>query len=98
VLGAMGVYRAAFVSIAQTTPLAGILGHKVQVPIVAIGGEKSLGGKVGEMVKTVAQHVEDYVIHNCGHFVPEERQDEIVRHIVTMTAKLNPNIKGSNLT
>jgi pimeloyl-ACP methyl ester carboxylesterase len=98
VLGAMGVYRAAFISIEQTAPLAGILGHKVQVPVVAIGGKKSLGGKVGEMVKTVAQHVEDYVIPNCGHFVPEERPDEIVRHIVTMTAKLNPNIKGSNLT
>ena len=98
VLGAMGVYRAAFVTIDQTAPLAGILGRKVQVPIVAIGGEKSLGGKVGEMVKTVAKNVEDYVIPNCGHFVPEERPEEIVRHIITMTAKLNPNIKGSNLT
>ena len=44
VLGAMGVYRAAFTSIAQTDPLAGGLlrGHKVKVPIVALGGEKSL--------------------------------------------------------
>jgi pimeloyl-ACP methyl ester carboxylesterase len=88
VLGAMGVYRAAFVTIEQTAPLAGILGHKVQVPVVAIGGEKSLGGKVGEMVKTVAQHVDRYVIPNCGHFVPEECPDEIVRHIVSMTAKV----------
>ena len=87
VLGAMGVYRAAFVSIAQTTPLAEI-SHQVTVPIVALGGEKSLGGKVGEMVKAVAQHVEDYVIPNCGHFVPEEYPDEIVRHILTMTAKV----------
>jgi pimeloyl-ACP methyl ester carboxylesterase len=97
VLGAMGVYRAAFVTIEQTTPLAEI-GHKVQVPVVALGGEKSLGSKVGEMVKTIAKNVERDVISNCGHFVPEECPDEIVRHIVTMTAKLNPNIKGSNLT
>jgi pimeloyl-ACP methyl ester carboxylesterase len=88
VLGAMGVYRAAFVTIEQTTPLAGILGHKVQVPVVVIGGEQGLGGKVGEMVKTVVQNVERYVIPNCGHFVPEECPDEIVRHIVAMTAKI----------
>jgi pimeloyl-ACP methyl ester carboxylesterase len=97
VLGAMGVYRAAFITIAQTTPLTEI-GHQVTVPVVALGGEKGLGGKVGKTVKAVAQHVEDYLIPNCGHFMPEECPDEIVRHLVTMTAKLNPNIKGSNLT
>jgi pimeloyl-ACP methyl ester carboxylesterase len=73
---AMGVYRAAFVTIEQTTPLAEI-GHQVTVPVVALGGEKSLGSKVGEMVKAVAKNVEDYVIPNCGHFVPEERPEEI---------------------
>jgi pimeloyl-ACP methyl ester carboxylesterase len=87
VLGAMGVYRAAFVTIEQTTPLAEI-GHQVTVPVVAIGGERGLGGKVGEMVKTIAQNVDRYIIPNCGHFVPEECPDEIVRHIITMTAKI----------
>jgi pimeloyl-ACP methyl ester carboxylesterase len=87
VLGAMGVYRAAFITIEQTTPLAGI-GHQVTVPVVALGGEKGLGGKVGEMVKAVAQHVEQYIIPNCGHFVPEECPDEIISHIAAMTAKV----------
>ena len=46
VLGAMGVYRAAFASIEQTEPLAGLLtGHKVKVPVVALGGEQGLGEK-----------------------------------------------------
>jgi pimeloyl-ACP methyl ester carboxylesterase len=90
VLGAMGVYRAAFITIEQTTSLAGI-GHQVTVPVVALGGEKGLGGKVGEMVKTVAKHVDRYIIPNCGHFVPEECPDEIVRHIITMTAKVVVN-------
>jgi pimeloyl-ACP methyl ester carboxylesterase len=87
VLGAMGVYRAAFITIEQTTPLAGI-DRQVTVPVVAIGGEKGLGGKVGEMVKAVAQHVEQYIIPNCGHFVPEECPDEIISHIAAMTAKV----------
>jgi pimeloyl-ACP methyl ester carboxylesterase len=87
VLGAMGVYRAAFVSTEQTTPLAEI-DRQVRVPVVALGGEKGLGAKVGEMVKTIARNVEHYVIPNCGHFLPEECPDEIVRHLAMMTAKV----------
>jgi len=26
-------------------------------------------------------------IVKCGHFIPEERPDEVVRHILAMTAK-----------
>lgn len=40
VLGAMGIYRAAFTSIQQTEPLTM---NKVTVPVVAIGGAKGLG-------------------------------------------------------
>ncbi len=85
VLGAMGVYRAAFTSIEQTEALAK---SKVSVPVVAIGGEKSLGAKVGEMVKMVAQHVDAETLPDCGHFVPEERPDAVVRHVLAMAAKL----------
>lgn len=88
VLGAMGVYRAAFTSIEQTEPLAGTLtGHKVRVPIVALGGEKALGDKVLEMVKLVAGDVEGEVIADCGHFLPEEHPEEIVRHLQALRAK-----------
>ena len=85
VLGAMGVYRAAFTSIEQTEALAK---SKVSVPVVAIGGEKSLGAKVGEMVKMVAQHVEAETLPGCGHFIPEERPDAVIRHVLAMAAKL----------
>jgi pimeloyl-ACP methyl ester carboxylesterase len=82
VLGAMGVYRAAFTSIEQTEPLAGLLtGHKVTVPVVALGGEKGLGDRVLTMVKMVAKDVEGGVIADCGHFLPEERPEEVVRHV-----------------
>jgi pimeloyl-ACP methyl ester carboxylesterase len=82
VLGAMGVYRAAFTSIQQTEPLTI---HKVKVPVVALGGTKGLGDLVLPMVKMVAENVEGRVIADCGHFVPEERPEEIVRHILAMT-------------
>jgi pimeloyl-ACP methyl ester carboxylesterase len=82
VLGAMGVYRAAFTTIQQTEPLTI---HKVKVPVVALGGTKGLGDLVLPMVKMVCENVEGEVIADCGHFVPEERPQEIVRHILAMT-------------
>ena len=84
VLGAMGVYRAAFTSIEQTEPLTG---HKVKVPVVALGGEKGLGDNVLMMVKLVARDVEGETIPNCGHFLPEEHPEAVVRHIESLVAK-----------
>jgi pimeloyl-ACP methyl ester carboxylesterase len=76
VLGALGVYRAAFKTIEQTTPLKD---NKVEVPVLAIGGDKALGAKVADMVQSVAKHVTGKVIPACGHFIPEERPAEFVR-------------------
>ena len=82
VLGAMGVYRAAFTSIEQTEPLAGLMtGHKVKVPVVALGGEKGLGDKVLTMVKLVAKDATGETIADCGHFLPEEHPEAVVRHV-----------------
>ena len=84
VLGAMGVYRAAVTTIQQTEPLTI---HKVKVPVVALGGTKGLGDHVLPMVKMVCENVEGRVIPDCGHFVPEERPEEIARHVLAMTEK-----------
>ena len=51
VLGALGVYRAAFQTMNQTTSL---VRNKVRVPLVALGGEKAQGERVREMVALVA--------------------------------------------
>jgi pimeloyl-ACP methyl ester carboxylesterase len=89
VLGAMGVYRAAFITMEQTAPL---VGHKVHVPVVALGGEKGLGAKVGEVVKMVAKNVDSGVLKDCGHFFPEERPEEIVRHVQALKARAPNNL------
>ena len=85
VLGAMGIYRAAFTSIGQTEPLTEA---KVTVPVVAIGGAKGLGPKVGEMAKLVAENVEANLLSDCGHFVQEECPDAVVKAVLGMAAKL----------
>jgi pimeloyl-ACP methyl ester carboxylesterase len=75
VLGALGVYRAAFATIDQTTPLKE---DKVLIPVLAIGGEKALGAKVAQMVEAVAKNVTGKVIPACGHFIPEEKPAEFM--------------------
>jgi len=83
VLGAMGVYRAAFTSIAQTEPLTR---RKVSVPVVALGGAKGLGAKIGDMVGMVAEKVDSATLADSGHFLPEERPDEVVRRVLDLAA------------
>ena len=76
VLGSLGVYRAAFTTIDQTAPLKK---DKVEIPVLAIGGEKALGAKVAQMVEAVAKNVTGKVIPACGHFIPEEQPAEFMR-------------------
>lgn len=82
VLGAIGVYRAAFTTIEQTAPLTR---SKVKIPVVAMGGEKGLGGKVGQTVSMVASDVKSVVIPKCGHFLPEEAPDAVVDQLHRLT-------------
>ena len=84
VLGSMGIYRAAFASIAQTEPLTA---KKVTVPVIALGGEKGLGTKVGEMVAMVADDVEAHTLAGCGHFITEEQPAVVVDHILALSAR-----------
>jgi len=90
VLGSMGVYRAAFTTMEQTAPL---VSNKVRVPVVALGGEQAQGAHVREMVEMVAENVTGGSIVECGHFIPEERPDEVVRQVLAMTTN-TANILG----
>jgi len=83
VLASMGVYRAAFTSIAQTEPL---LHNKIRVPVVAIGGRAGLGSRVGDMMALVAETVERVLLADSGHFVAEESPDQVVRHTLAAIA------------
>jgi pimeloyl-ACP methyl ester carboxylesterase len=82
VLGALGVYRAAFRTVDQTEPLAA---NKVSIPVTAVGGELSRGDHVRAMLESVAETVTGVVIPGCGHFVPEERPDQIVELVLGLT-------------
>jgi len=73
--GVMGVYRAIFETQAQTDPFTQ---NKVRVPVLALGGDASFGDRTRQMLTTVAENVTGGVISNCGHFIPEEKPEELV--------------------
>lgn len=56
---------------------------KLTMPVLSIGGEKSLGEPLGQQMKLVATDVQIIVISNAGHWILEERPKE------TMDALLN---------
>ena len=85
IAGWFGVYRHMLTTVDQTAPLAE---NKVQTPVLALGGAGSLGASVAEQMRQVAQNVEEGVIENCGHFIPEEKPEELVRRFHDFSSSL----------
>ena len=79
--GAFGVYRAVPRSVEQTAALAQ---DKLRLPVLALGGEASMGAAMGELAKLVAERVEAAVLPGCGHFIPEEQPEEVVRRLAAL--------------
>jgi hypothetical protein len=77
----MGIYRTAFINIDQTEPL---MLRKVTVPVVALGGEKGLGAKVGEMVKMVAETVE---AHDRPDHARKQKMTDTPKHHFTAESR-----------
>jgi pimeloyl-ACP methyl ester carboxylesterase len=87
VLGSLGVYRTAFTTMTQTLPLTQ---NKVQLPVVAIGGEKGLGARVGQSVAMVATNLKNVVLPDCGHFVPEECPQAVLEELERLNIQRKP--------
>jgi pimeloyl-ACP methyl ester carboxylesterase len=49
---------------------------KLTMPVLSIGGEKSLGEALGEQMKLVASDVTVVVLPGTGHWLMEERPKE----------------------
>ncbi|WFE50742.1 alpha/beta fold hydrolase [Micromonospora sp. WMMD1155] len=51
---------------------------KLTMPVLAVGAAASLGGQVAEQVRRYADAVLGEVIEDCGHWLYEERPDEML--------------------
>lgn len=52
---------------------------KLPMPVLALGGEFGEGGSVLDSVKQVAEDVQGGIVERAGHFIPEERPDQLVK-------------------
>lgn len=58
------------------TEFAQLSRTKLTMPVLSIGGDKSLGKELGEQAKLVADHADVIVLSNTGHWVLEENRQE----------------------
>jgi pimeloyl-ACP methyl ester carboxylesterase len=75
--GRMKAGWAYFVSFNQAAKdFAQLAQTPLTIPVLAIGGEKSLGGVLGTQMKSVARDVTVIVLRNTGHWILEENPRE----------------------
>lgn len=65
-----------------------LAGQKLQMPVLAVGGDFGVGAKIGLVAKIVADHVQEVVLEDCGHYVMEE-QPEVLSNIIIKFIKGN---------
>jgi len=56
---------------------------KLKIPVLSVGGEKSLGDVLGQQVRLVATNVTVVVIKGAGHWILEEKPKETTEALVS---------------
>jgi pimeloyl-ACP methyl ester carboxylesterase len=81
--GRMRAGWAYFASFPQTAKdFAQLSQTKLTMPVLSIGGEKSLGEVLGQQMKLVATDVTVVVLKNAGHWIMEEQPKETMDALV----------------
>ena len=58
------------------------MAEKLTIPVLALGGEACLGEMPIDCMKLLAEDVQGASIPRCGHFVPDERPDALLEHLL----------------
>lgn len=80
---AMGYYRHIFESAAQNQETSR---SRLALPVLAVGGASALGSAVKSAAETVASNVRSCIIPECGHFVCEEKPNDLLREFLAFDA------------
>ena len=73
-----------FVSWAQAAKdFAAMSQTKLTMPVLSIGGDKSLGEALGAQMKLVAENVSIVILKNSGHWILEEQPKQTAEALVT---------------
>jgi pimeloyl-ACP methyl ester carboxylesterase len=63
------------------------MAHRIDLAVLAVGGDRSLGVRVAENVGHLASNVQSAVVENCAHFVPEEQPAKTAELILRFFAE-----------
>ncbi|WP_213288958.1 alpha/beta fold hydrolase [Bradyrhizobium sp. sGM-13] len=63
------------------------LRHKLQIPVLALAGERSNGQKEIEMAKEVADDVRGAVAPETGHWLPDENPRFVSQRLIAFFAE-----------
>jgi pimeloyl-ACP methyl ester carboxylesterase len=75
--GRMRAAWAYFISFQKAaTDFAQFAQTKLPMPVLSIGGDKSLGGFLGEQIKLVASDLSAVIVENSGHWIVEEQREQ----------------------
>ncbi len=81
--GRMAAGFAYFASFPKTaTDFSELSKTQLAIPVLSIGGSKSLGVALGEQAKLIAPNVNVIVLDNTGHWISEERPRETIDALV----------------
>ena len=58
------------------------------MPTLGVGAEWGYGGASAQTVRRVASDVQEALIERSGHYIPEERPDELARVMLDFLTKL----------
>ncbi|MET0307637.1 MAG: alpha/beta hydrolase [Sphingomonas sp.] len=58
-------------------------GARLPMPVLGVGGEKSFGGTMAEVMRAAAPNVQSAIIHGSGHWIMEENPTETTQVIRT---------------
>ncbi len=56
---------------------------RLKMPVLALGGEHSTGMLMLKMMHAVADDVQGGIVAECGHYIPEERPDDLIQQLLT---------------
>jgi pimeloyl-ACP methyl ester carboxylesterase len=87
--GSFGIYRAFPIDMAKNEQR---MAQRLSLPVLAVGGERGLGESVVSAMKLVADNVQSAIIRNCGHWVAEEKPQDL---LAVLTPFLAPYAQGA---
>lgn len=66
----------------QTNRAWGETGDTLTMPVLAVGAEHGSGTRLADALRPVAPQIRSLVVAGSGHFIPEERPDQLLEALV----------------